>query len=184
MIDLASYRIASVDEIMTPALAIYPDIVDHNIDCTLRLLGGDPSRWRPHVKTAKLQYVMRHLVIRGVLQAKCSTPLELEVACAAGMTDVLLAFPVVGANAVYVRALAERFRNVRISVLAENPAQAVAWAGSGIGIFIDVNSGMDRTGVAARRHGRESSQVASAIAAAQDWSSAACIITRRPHDRA
>jgi D-serine deaminase-like pyridoxal phosphate-dependent protein len=32
-------------------------------------------------------------------------------------------------------------------VLVENAAQAQAWAGSRLGIFIDVNPGMDRTGI-------------------------------------
>ncbi|MGD1091179.1 MAG: alanine racemase [Bryobacteraceae bacterium] len=165
MIGLDPYRIENAGALLTPALAIYPDIVDHNIDCTLRLLGGDVSRWRPHLKTAKLAFIMRRLVARGIVQAKCSTPLELEVACEAGMKDVLLAYPVVGANAEHVRGLAEQFRSVRISVLVENPAQAAAWAGSRIGIFIDVNPGMNRTGIE-QEGTAEILAVASAIAAA------------------
>jgi len=38
-----------------------------------------------------------------------------------------------------------------MSVLAENPEQASAWAGSRLGVFIDVNPGMDRTGIAQDR---------------------------------
>ena len=108
---------------MTPALAIYPEIVDANIAATIRLLGGDANRWRPHVKTAKLGFIMRRMAERGVVQAKCSTTVELATACAAGMKDVLLAYPVVGANAARVRELAGENPAVRISVLAENPAQ-------------------------------------------------------------
>src|SRR4051812_30012935 len=47
------YRFAT-DDVLTPALAVYRDAVEHNIATTLRLLGNDPERWRPHVKTAKL----------------------------------------------------------------------------------------------------------------------------------
>jgi D-serine deaminase-like pyridoxal phosphate-dependent protein len=160
LIGLNPYRIENAETVLTPALAIYPEIVDHNIGCTLRLL-GDVLRWRPHLKTAKLAFIMRRLVARGVVQAKCSTPLELETACGAGMKDVLLAYPVVGANADHVRALAEKFREVRISVLVENPAQAAGWAGSRIGIFIDVNPGMDRTGI-----GQEGTAAILAVASA------------------
>ncbi|HEX8184077.1 MAG TPA: hypothetical protein VF747_04980, partial [Blastocatellia bacterium] len=53
------YRINDVEHVMTPALAIYQEIVDSNIRATLELLGGDANRWRPHVKTAKLACVMR-----------------------------------------------------------------------------------------------------------------------------
>ena len=144
---LENYRIENARELITPALAIYPEIVDANIAATLRLLGGDANRWRPHVKTAKLGFIMHRLVERGVMQAKCSTTVELETACAAGIRDVLLAYPVVGANAARVREIAAANPRARISVLVENTAQVKAWAGSGIGIFIDVNPGMDRTGI-------------------------------------
>ena len=147
MISEAPYRIENVESLLTPALAIYPDLVDQNIATTIRLLGGDANRWRPHVKTAKLGWIMRRMVERGVHQAKCSTTVELATACDAGLRDVLLAYPVVGANALRVRALAEAHPESRISVLVENAEQAQAWSGSRLGIFIDVNPGMDRTGI-------------------------------------
>ena len=53
----SDYRIAGVEEVRTPALAIYPEIVDSNVAITLRLFGGDANRWRPHVKTAKLAFI-------------------------------------------------------------------------------------------------------------------------------
>jgi D-serine deaminase-like pyridoxal phosphate-dependent protein len=140
------YRIQGVERLLTPALAIYPDIVDENISATLRLVGG-ANRWRPHLKTAKLGFIMRRLVERGIAQAKCSTTLELIAACQAGMKDVLLAYPVVGANASRVRQIADEFPEVRVSVLVENPEQVLAWRGSRLGIFIDVNPGMNRTGI-------------------------------------
>src|SRR5579883_3252853 len=140
-----NYEIENVEKLLTPALAIYPEIVANNIEATLRLLGGDVNRWRPHVKTAKLGFIMRKLAERGVVQAKCSTTVELSVACEAGIKDLVLAYPVVGANAARVRELAEKYSNAKLSVLVENAAQVGAWKGSRLGIFIDVNPGMDRT---------------------------------------
>ncbi|MBV9744412.1 MAG: D-TA family PLP-dependent enzyme [Acidobacteriia bacterium] len=147
MIPLAPYLIEDVSSLLTPALAIYPEIVDRNIAVTIRLLSGDPNRWRPHVKTAKLRFIMHRMAQHGIVQAKCSTTAELWTACAAGMKDVLLAYPMVGAGACRVRELAEEYPRVRISVLAEDPEQVKLWKGSRIGIFIDVNPGMDRTGI-------------------------------------
>jgi D-serine deaminase-like pyridoxal phosphate-dependent protein len=147
VIPSAPYVITDVSEILTPALAIYPEIVDQNIATTIRLLSGDPNRWRPHVKTAKLQFIMHRLVQHGIGQAKCSTTAELATACAAGIKDVLLAYPVVGANARRVREIVSENPQVRISVLCENTAQIAVWNGSRVGIFIDVNPGMDRTGI-------------------------------------
>ncbi len=151
MIPLPPYLINDAPAILTPALAIYPEIVDQNIATTIRLLGGDRNRWRPHVKTAKLQFIIERLVQHGITQAKCSTTLELSTACAAGMKDILLAYPVVGAGARRVREFAAENPQVRVSVLCENPAQVLAWKGSSVGIFIDVNPGMDRTGIEQNR---------------------------------
>jgi D-serine deaminase-like pyridoxal phosphate-dependent protein len=145
--DVEAYRIHEASEVMTPALAIYPEMVDANIQTTLRLVGGDANRLRPHVKTAKLLSVMRQWAARGVSHFKCSTTLELLTVCEAGAADVLLAYPAVGANARRVCELAEQFPAVRISALVESAAQIDAWRGSPVGLFIDVNPGMDRTGV-------------------------------------
>src|SRR5438270_9545095 len=104
--DIEDYRIREVDEVMTPALAIYPALVDANIQTTLRLAGGEANRLRPHVKTAKLLSVMRQWTARGITHFKCSTSLELLTVCEAGAADALLAYPIVGAGARRIRELA------------------------------------------------------------------------------
>ena len=150
-LDISDYQIEAADQIMTPALAIYPDIVDSNIGITLGLLGGDANRWRPHVKTAKLGFIMRRLAERGIRNFKCSTSLELLTACENGAADVVVAYPLIGANARRVREIAEQFREVRVSALVECEEQISAWRGSAIGLFIDVNPGMNRTGISEER---------------------------------
>ncbi len=144
--DLAAYQLADTSDVLTPALVIYPDLIDANIKITVDLL-GDASRWRPHVKTAKLAYTMRRMVELGVTQCKCATTTELSTACEAGMRDVVLAYSMVGANARRVREIAARYPQTRLSVLVETAEQAAAWEGSPLGIFVDVNPGMNRTGV-------------------------------------
>jgi D-serine deaminase-like pyridoxal phosphate-dependent protein len=141
------YRVSDADDVLTPALVLYPDIVASNLDRTLDLLGGDASRWRAHIKTSKLAYILRMLIDRGVENFKCATTLELLVACEAGATDVLLAYPVMGANARRVREIADQFPEARISVLAENEAQVQQWRNSPVGVFLDINPGMNRTGI-------------------------------------
>src|SRR5580704_17050128 len=86
------HRVAGMEDVLTPALVVYPEIVASNIARTLHLLGGDPDRWRAHIKTAKLAYTLRMLVERGVRSFKCATTLELLVACDSGVADVLLAY--------------------------------------------------------------------------------------------
>jgi D-serine deaminase-like pyridoxal phosphate-dependent protein len=156
------YEIAAAEQLMTPALAIYLDIVEHNIATTIRLLDGDPDRWRPHVKTSKLRATMKLLVNAGVLNFKCATTLELLTLCEAGAADVLVAFPCVGGRAQRVQQIARLFPSVRISALVENSQQAEAWRQSPVDLFIDVNGGMNRTGIE-QANAEEVVQLAAAI---------------------
>jgi len=141
------YGVSGIEDVLTPALVIFQDFIAANIERTVRLLDGNADRWRAHIKTAKLGYTLRMLVTRGVLNFKCATTLELLVACQSGAEDVLLAYPTMGANARRARDIAQQFANVRISVLAENEAQVRQWHGSRVGVFLDINPGMNRTGI-------------------------------------
>jgi len=156
------YKVVDVDAVMTPALVVYPEVIASNIERTVSLLGGDANRLRVHIKTSKLGYTLRMMVERGIRTFKCATTLELLVACECGAADVLLAYPSVGANARRVREIAEQFPQVRISVLAENEEQVRQWRGSSLGVFIDINSGMNRTGIE-QGHAGEVAALARAI---------------------
>src|SRR5260370_34984078 len=134
------YRVWAPDDVLTPALPLYPEIVASNIARTLDLLGGDADRWRVHIKTAKLGYTLRMLVERGVRNFKCATTLELLVACRSSAGDVLFAHPAAGAHARRVSEIAEQFPKWRISVLAENEQQVAQWRGGRVGIFLDMNT--------------------------------------------
>lgn len=152
-LQLQAYEIDDVDRILTPALLIYPELVDVNIKATLKMLGNDPNRWRPHIKTAKMSAILRQLMAHGVVNFKCSTTLELLTACRAGAADVLLAYSVMGANARRALEIAEDFPRTRVSVLVETSEQAATWRGTSFGVFVDINPGMNRTGIPQERVG-------------------------------
>ena len=132
----------------TPSLLIYTEMIEANITAALRMMNGDASRWRPHLKTAKLGYTMRRLVARGIKMAKCATTLELVAAIESGMEDVVVAFPLMGPNAARVREIAAAHPERRISTLVESVDQIDEWRASAVGVFVDLNPGMDRTGMA------------------------------------
>jgi D-serine deaminase-like pyridoxal phosphate-dependent protein len=157
-----AYRLAGIEQMLTPFLGIFLDVVDSNIAVTIKNAGGDPNRLRPHIKTTKLLSVVRRFVEAGIQQCKCATTLELAVACEAGMRDVLVAYPMVGANARRVQELSARHPDVAISALVDHPKQIQEWDPS-IGIYIDVNPGMDRTGISPQNI-RQVVEIAHAIA--------------------
>jgi D-serine deaminase-like pyridoxal phosphate-dependent protein len=156
------YRVPNIENVLTPALVVYPEVISSNIKQTLGLLDGDANRWRVHIKTAKLDYTLRMLVERGVSNFKCATTLELLVACRSGAKDVLVAYPMVGANARRVNEIAEAYPQVRVSVLAENEEQVLQWRGSRVGVFLDINPGMNRTGIE-QSHGAEVVRLVGAV---------------------
>jgi D-serine deaminase-like pyridoxal phosphate-dependent protein len=57
----------------------------------------------------------------------------------------------VGANARRVRELTRAMPGKRVSALVENAGQVESWVGSDISLFIDLNGGMDRTGLEQER---------------------------------
>jgi D-serine deaminase-like pyridoxal phosphate-dependent protein len=149
---LERYLVNNATALSTPALLIYSEMIDTNIAAALRMMNGDVGRWRPHLKTAKLEYTIRRMVAHGVRAAKCSTTLELTTAIHAGLDDLVLAFPVMGANAARVREIAAAHPECRISALVEGPDQLDEWRGSAVGVFVDLNSGMNRTGLAEEKY--------------------------------
>ena len=139
------------ERVLTPALVVRLDRVRHNVACVLAALDGDPARWRPHVKTTKMPEVWLELVRAGVRHFKCATTREagwlLETLERAGVAgDVLVAYPLVGPGLARLGELAARYGGSRLSVLCEDE-RALAEVPVGVGIFLDLNSGMDRTGV-------------------------------------
>jgi len=153
-LDPAHYGLPAADlaRLQTPALAIHLDRVRANVERMAAWLGGDLDRWRPHVKTAKIPEVFRLLARRGVRRFKCATTREafhlmqaFEEEQIRG-ADVLIAYAHAGPALQRLTMLAERFPETRLSVLAEDPSAAAA-VPARLGVFVDVNPGMDRTGI-------------------------------------
>src|SRR5581483_660236 len=155
------YRVLA-DELLTPTLLIYPESVRHNIQRMVAVLGGNPERWRPHLKTVKLESMTKLLVEAGVTTAKCATTLELVMACRAGMKDVLVAYPHSGKNAKRVAEIAMEFRDVGLAAIVESEEQLEPWRNTRVELFIDINAGMNRTGIE-QDHVGEIAQLASRI---------------------
>lgn len=152
--ELALYPINPGDweRLLTPTLVVFLQHVRGNIQRVLQDLGGDPGRWRPHVKTAKIPVVLEQLADAGIRHFKCATTREADVLLAtmAGRgihdCDLLVAYPHVGPALLRLAGLARRHSACRIAVLCEDPA-AVSDIPPQLGIFVDINPGMNRSGV-------------------------------------
>jgi D-serine deaminase-like pyridoxal phosphate-dependent protein len=140
-----SFTAFAGDELVTPALVIDAEAVEHNVRTVVDWI-GDPARWRPHVKTAKLPWAIERLLTQGVRRFKCATTVELAMLIESGAPDVLFAMCARKATGRAVADLAASGPSA-VSVLVEGPDDLREWAGVPVGVFIDVDSGYGRTGI-------------------------------------
>ena len=140
------------DKVMSPALVMYEQRIQNNIAHMLSLMDGDPGRWRPHLKTTKTPEVYALLLKAGLRHFKCATVREarclLSTAKAHQCNDVdlLLAYPLQGPSLAHLAQLAKEFGDAKISVLTEDPQHATQVPDI-LSLFVDVNPGMNRTGL-------------------------------------
>jgi D-serine deaminase-like pyridoxal phosphate-dependent protein len=141
----------TIDDLDTPCLVVDLDRLQRNIDVWQATAAAVGKRLRPHMKTHKtveIAHMQRDAGAAGITVAKVS---EAELYADAGFEDVVIAYPVAGdAKWASVAALAGR---VRIAVNVENPtaarglSAAADAAGTTVGVWLDVDSGLGRCGV-------------------------------------
>lgn len=151
MIEIEEYKVAEPDGIETPAMLVFADQLDHNIQRVGELVGGSEHLF-VHVKTHKSIDVARKQLASGVAGFKCATLKELEMALDAGAQEAILSYPLVQKSKV-LRFAALARRAATVSAIASTPAHvqvlgAVAQEQQQtLRVMIDLNVGMFRTGV-------------------------------------
>jgi len=147
------YTVSNVEEVPSPALLVYPDRVEENIRRMIRT-AGSVERLRPHMKTNKLPEVIRMQMDQGIRKFKCATIAEAEMAAVCLAPDVLLAYQPVGPNVERLIQLVQRFPTTKFSALVDDEgtirrlSAAAVEAGVTLDLFLDLDCGMHRTGIA------------------------------------
>jgi len=146
------YTIRNTEALDTPALVIYPERVKKNLDI-LKAFVSDIGKLRPHIKTSKSPDVVKLMMEAGVTKFKCATIAEAEMLAALGVKDVLLAYQPVGPKVKRFYQLQEGYKKTAFSCLVDNSkslaelSAASAKNGQPVRVFIDLNVGMNRTGI-------------------------------------
>lgn len=147
-----TYRLRQPELIDSPALIVIPDLVQSNIRHAIEMV-GNPNRLRPHIKTHKSPELTRLQMAAGITQFKCATIAEAELLGREKAPDVLLAIPVNGPKIKRLLRLIRHFPETRFSCLVDHPEtvrqleQALDQAGLMLEVFLDLNTGMNRTGI-------------------------------------
>lgn len=149
---MAWYEFNGMEEIASPALIVYKDRVIENIGL-LKSMIDSPERLRPHAKTHKMPEVTRLLIEKGIDKFKCATIAEAEMLAMSGATDVLIAYQLVDPQIARFIKLIEKYPECQFSSLIDNYSsyeqldRQVQQKGAMLNVFIDLNVGMDRTGI-------------------------------------
>jgi D-serine deaminase-like pyridoxal phosphate-dependent protein len=147
------FNIMNAEALDTPALVVYPDRVQRNL-AQLTASIDDVARLRPHIKTHKSPAAVRLTLAAGITKFKCATIAEAELLGQCQAPDVLLAYQPVGPKAARFIALLERYPATQFACLVDHVATAeqlnklAAASGITVRIFIDLNVGMNRSGIA------------------------------------
>ena len=147
------YAISNADAIASPTMLVYPDRIKQNLQRMIELAGG-VDRLRPHVKTHKLPQVIAMKLAAGIHKFKVSTIAEAEMTAQAGGEDILLAHQPVGPGVARLIELMRRFPKTKFSTLVDDAgnlaaiSKAAAAANLMLDVYVDLNVGMNRTGIA------------------------------------
>jgi D-serine deaminase-like pyridoxal phosphate-dependent protein len=148
------YQLKNPDQVISPSLLFYKEQIENNIRNMINLAGG-ADRLVPHVKTHKTPEIVRMQLEQGISKFKCATIAEAEMVAAAGAKWILIAYQMVGPNIARLFKLRETYPYVEFATLVDNEKSAnglnEASLQNGLisGVFLDINNGMNRTGLQA-----------------------------------
>lgn len=139
-----------VDDLDTPALVIDVDAMQRNLEDMAAVAREAGVRLRPHTKTHKSPAIARLQLSVGASAITVAKVGEAEVMVAAGMDDVLIAYPILGDEKLRrLRALMERAR-VRVSLDSVEVADGLGRLGLDRGepveVLVEVDTGHHRLG--------------------------------------
>jgi D-serine deaminase-like pyridoxal phosphate-dependent protein len=141
----------ALDDIDTPALIVDLDRMASNIEAMARLGRDGKIALRPHVKSHKTPELAIRQVEAGAVGITCQKLGEAEVMADAGLSDITIAYQIIGARK--LRRLSDLAHRVRVTTLVDSMegARPLSEAASADGITLDtlveVDDGYHRCGV-------------------------------------
>jgi D-serine deaminase-like pyridoxal phosphate-dependent protein len=140
-----------LEQVDTPALILELDAFEHNLR-TLADMARGRVRVRAHAKTSKCAEVSKRQMALGAVGVCCQKVAEAEAMVEGGIPDVLVSNEVVGPAK--LERLAQLARRARIGVCVDDAGNvkeleaAARAAGAKLDVFVELEVGMGRCGVA------------------------------------
>ena len=146
------YELDNSDTIDSPALLVYKERVQQNIKHAVEMI-RDINLLRPHVKTNKTAEVCAMMMDAGITKFKCATIAEAEMLAMLHAKDVLMAYQPIGPKTKRLLTLVQQYPQTTFGCVVDNIDTAKALAelfsanNKTIHVFIDLNTGMNRSGI-------------------------------------
>ena len=141
----------SIDLLETPCLLVDLDRLETNIARWQGEVTAAGKRLRPHIKTHKVPEIARMQLDAGATGIAVAKVAEAEVFVAAGLRDVVIAFPIYGESK--WRRIAELATRARLAVNVDNSealeglSAAATERGVSVGVQVEIDTGFRRCGI-------------------------------------
>src|SRR5690606_15604944 len=147
-----TYQIKDTSKLASPSLLVYPAKVRANLEKVKGQI--DLDRLRPHIKTIKCKELIQMQLDAGITKFKCATLKEVNLLLELGAKDILIAYPLVANQMEQFLYLIKKNPTVKLQGIIDHLPAAKLMDNFAkeldieVPVFIDVNLGMGRTGVA------------------------------------
>lgn len=141
-----------LSELETPAVVVDLDVMDRNLSRMAAYCRKHNLLLRPHTKSHKIPELAKLQLASGASGITVAKLGEAEVMLEAGITDILIAYPIVGEEK--TQRLASFAERAAITVALDSEAaalaisEAVSQRGAKVGILVELDVGFHRCGVA------------------------------------
>src|ERR1051325_11566286 len=140
-----------VSELETPAVIVDLDVMDRNLSRMADYCRQHQLLLRPHTKTHKIPALAKRQLASGATGITVAKLGEAEVMLNAGITDMLIAYPIVGPKKTTRVAQLAQQASITVSLDSEEVARGLSEAttreGTKIGVLIETDVGFERCGI-------------------------------------
>jgi D-serine deaminase-like pyridoxal phosphate-dependent protein len=140
-----------ISELETPAVVVDLDVMDQNL-ARMAAYCREHKLWlRPHTKSHKIPELAQRQIANGAIGITVAKLGEAEVMLNAGITDILIAYPIVGDKKTRRLATMAKQASIAVSLDSEDAAHGISLAatrqGSTIGVLVEMDVGFGRCGL-------------------------------------
>ena len=140
-----------ISELETPAVVVDLDVMDQNLARMAAYCREHNLRLRPHTKSHKIPELARQQIASGASGITVAKLGEAEVMLDAGITDILIAYPIIGEEkTAHLAKIAER-ATISVALDSEDAARGISAAatkqGAMIGVLVEMDVGFGRCGL-------------------------------------